>query len=176
MADSIESSHLATYVMDLISAGGTVTLMEREPRADEIGRRPFESQALILRVMRDRHSYGFWERDLRIQAEDKLIVIGAPAHPLTKDSSSNASCIREPRRIYSLVETEERMCRASTLGLHETPRVRPFSDPGCCRASDPEVCAGAGPLRAHCRYSRSDCRWQRRQRCAVPKFVSLRKH
>ncbi|HEY5755188.1 MAG TPA: potassium channel family protein [Steroidobacter sp.] len=81
MADSIESSHLATYVMDLISAGGTVTLMERAPRADEIGRRPFESQALILRVMRDRHSYGFWESDLRIQADDKLIVIGAPGAP-----------------------------------------------------------------------------------------------
>jgi voltage-gated potassium channel len=81
MADSIESSHLASYVMDLISAGGQVTLMEREPRPEEIGRRPFESRALILRVVRDRHSYSFWENDLRIQADDKLIVIGAHDSP-----------------------------------------------------------------------------------------------
>lgn len=85
MADSIESSHLATYVMDLISAGGQVMLVERAPRPEEIGQRPFESKALILRVMRDQHSYSFWEGDLRIQAEDKLIVIGAPgAHPTDK--------------------------------------------------------------------------------------------
>ena len=76
MADSIESSHLATYVMDLISAGGQVTLVERAPHQDEIGRRPFENRALILRVVRDRHSYGFWEDDLRSQPHDKLIVIG----------------------------------------------------------------------------------------------------
>ncbi len=81
MADSIESSHLATYVMDLISAGGQVTLMERAPRPEEIGHRPFESRALILRVLRGQRSYGFWESDLRIQAEDKLIVIGAPGTP-----------------------------------------------------------------------------------------------
>jgi voltage-gated potassium channel len=81
MADSIESSHLATYVMDLITAGGQVMLVEREPRPEEIGRRPFESRALILRVVRDRHSYSFWESDLRIQPEDKLIVIGAPGAP-----------------------------------------------------------------------------------------------
>ncbi|WP_129646797.1 potassium channel family protein [Peristeroidobacter agariperforans] len=81
MADSIESSHLATYVMDLISAGGQVTLVERTPHPDEIGRRPFENRASILRVVRDRRSYGFWEDDLRIQAEDKLIVIGPSVAP-----------------------------------------------------------------------------------------------
>lgn len=81
MADSIESSHLATYVMDLISAGGQVTLIERAPHPEEIGHRPFENRALILRVLRDRRSYGFWEDDLRIQAEDKLIVIGASGTP-----------------------------------------------------------------------------------------------
>jgi hypothetical protein len=36
---------------------------------------------LILRVLRDRHSYGFWEDDLRIQPDDKLIVIGASGTP-----------------------------------------------------------------------------------------------
>ncbi len=87
MADSIESSHLATYVMDLISAGGQVTLIERAPHPEEIGRRPFESRALIVRVVRDRQSHGFWESDLLIQPEDKLIVIGAPGAAADKRQS-----------------------------------------------------------------------------------------
>jgi voltage-gated potassium channel len=78
MADSIESSHLASYVMDLISAGGNVTLVEREPHPEEIGLRPMDSPSLIVRVVRDQHDHSFWESDLRIQAGDKLIVIRPP--------------------------------------------------------------------------------------------------
>jgi voltage-gated potassium channel len=78
MADSIESSHLATYVMDLISAGGQVTLVEREPLPDEIGQRPMESQSLIVRIVRDQQHHSFWENDLRVQPGDKLIVIRPP--------------------------------------------------------------------------------------------------
>jgi len=72
---------MATYVMDLISAGGQVTLIERTAQPEEIGRRPFENGALIVRVVRGRHSYGFWENDLRIQADDRLIVIGPAVTP-----------------------------------------------------------------------------------------------
>lgn len=76
MADSVESSHLATYVMDLITAGGKVTLVEREPQPNEIGRRPAEiGQSLIVRVVRSNHEYSFWEADAQIQPGDKLIVI-----------------------------------------------------------------------------------------------------
>ena len=54
MADSVESSHLAAYVMDLISAGGKVTLTERAPHPNEIGRSPVEvGESLIVRVLRD---------------------------------------------------------------------------------------------------------------------------
>ena len=77
MADSIESSHLANYVMDLISAGGKVTLVEREPLPEELGRSPSEvGQSLIVRVVREQQAYSFWEAGARIQAGDKLIVIG----------------------------------------------------------------------------------------------------
>ena len=78
MADSIESSHLATYVMDLISAGGQVTLVEREPLPDEIGHRPMECQSLIVRIVREQQHHSFWESDLRVQPDDKLIVIRPP--------------------------------------------------------------------------------------------------
>ena len=78
MADSIESSHLATYVMDLISAGGQVTLVEREPLPEEIGQRPMATQSLIVRIVRDQKHHSFWESDLRVQAGDRLIVIRPP--------------------------------------------------------------------------------------------------
>jgi voltage-gated potassium channel len=76
MADSVESPNLATYVMDLISAGGQVTLAERDPLPEEIGRRPAEvGQSPIVRVVRGKQTYSFWEPAARIQAGDKLIVI-----------------------------------------------------------------------------------------------------
>jgi voltage-gated potassium channel len=80
MADSVESSHLAAYVMDLISAGGQVTLVEREPHPDEIGKRPIESQSLIVRVVRDQEPHSIWDAEVRIQPGDKLIVMRPPAH------------------------------------------------------------------------------------------------
>lgn len=79
MADSVESSHMAAYVMDLISAGGQVTLVEREPHPEEIGRRPIESQSLIVRVVRNQEPHSIWDVDVRIQPGDKLIVMHPPA-------------------------------------------------------------------------------------------------
>jgi voltage-gated potassium channel len=81
MADSVESSHLAAYVMDLISAGGQVTLVEREPTPDEIGKRPIESQSLIVRVVRDQEPHSIWDTEVRIQPGDKLIVMRPPPAP-----------------------------------------------------------------------------------------------
>jgi len=76
MADSLDSSLLTSYVMDLISAGGQVVLIEREARADEVGRAPAELQnARIVRVIRGSRSLGFWETDARIQAGDVLVII-----------------------------------------------------------------------------------------------------
>jgi voltage-gated potassium channel len=80
MADSVESPHLATYVMDLISAGGQVMLAERKPRSEEIGRRPLDiGHSLIVRVIRGDHAYSFWEPSATIEADDKLIVLHSGA-------------------------------------------------------------------------------------------------
>lgn len=76
MADSIDSSVLATYVMDLITAGGRVMLSERQAQAAEIGRMPSDlHETRILRVMRGSRGYGFWEPEARIQAGDVLVVV-----------------------------------------------------------------------------------------------------
>ena len=76
MADSVESPHLTTYVMDLISAGGQVMLAERAPHPEEIGRRPLDiGHSLVVRVIRGAQTYSCWEPSARIQADDKLIVL-----------------------------------------------------------------------------------------------------
>lgn len=75
MADSVESNHLAAYVMDLITAGGHVTLVEREPLSQELGRRPAECDSRIVRVVRGQQAFNFWESELRVQPGDKLMVI-----------------------------------------------------------------------------------------------------
>jgi voltage-gated potassium channel len=76
MADSLESSALVAYVMDLISAEGRVALVEREARPQDVGRLPTElHDALVVRVVRGAKSYGFWQPDARIQAGDRLMVI-----------------------------------------------------------------------------------------------------
>lgn len=76
MADSLDSSVLASYVMDLISAGGRVMLIERESRPEEIGRLPVEmGESLILRVVRGAQAFSFWEPEARIREGDKLVVI-----------------------------------------------------------------------------------------------------
>ena len=76
MADSLDSSVLAAYVMDLISAGGRVTLIEREARPEEVGRTAVElTESRILRILRGEQGFGFWEAEERIQLGDKLVVV-----------------------------------------------------------------------------------------------------
>jgi voltage-gated potassium channel len=75
MADSLDSSVLVAYVMDLISADGRVVLVEREAQPNEIGCLPAELRdSRILRVMRGNTSFGFWEADA-IRPGDVLVVI-----------------------------------------------------------------------------------------------------
>ncbi|HEX7115644.1 MAG TPA: potassium channel family protein [Steroidobacter sp.] len=75
MADSLSSSVLATYVMDLISADGRVVLTERPAQPAEIGQLPSEvRQSPVLRVIRGSQAFGFWEAEARIQPGDVLAV------------------------------------------------------------------------------------------------------
>lgn len=82
MADSLETSTVASYIMDLISVGGRVTLIEREARDEDIGRMPGNvADSLVVRVLRGAQAFGIWEPDARIRKGDKLIVI-RPAETL----------------------------------------------------------------------------------------------
>ena len=76
MADSVDSSNLSAYVMDLISADGEIVLIERDALPQEVGRAPREvSEVLILRILRQGKALGFSDTHLRIEAGDKLVVV-----------------------------------------------------------------------------------------------------
>jgi len=76
MADSADSSILASYVMDLISADGQIMLIEREALPQEVGRSAQEIPAFIVRVMRNGQALGVGKPDVRIEAGDRLVIVG----------------------------------------------------------------------------------------------------
>lgn len=76
LADSLDTSNLAGYILDLMTAGGRVTLMERDARPEDVGRTPRDiREGLCVRVLRGKQVLGFWEPDVRVQSGDRLVVI-----------------------------------------------------------------------------------------------------
>jgi voltage-gated potassium channel len=87
MADSVETSHIADYVSDLMRASGRVRLRQRPARAGEIGRAMRELEpGFVVRLIRGTERVGFWEGDrARVREGDVLLVIepGNDAPPAT---------------------------------------------------------------------------------------------
>lgn len=75
MAGSLETTVLANYVMDLISASGRIVLVEREAREEEIGQMPGDLDVLAVAVVRNGRELQISEADSRLRPQDKLLVI-----------------------------------------------------------------------------------------------------
>lgn len=77
MADSVDTSHIADYVSDLMRSGGRVRLHQRPVRAQEVGRSMRELHpGLAVRLIRDGQRIGFWENgDSVIRAGDIVLII-----------------------------------------------------------------------------------------------------
>jgi voltage-gated potassium channel len=76
MADSVDSSTLNAYVMDLISADGEIVLLERAALPHEVGRSPAEIREVqVLRVLRQGRALAFGKPDVHIEAGDRLVVV-----------------------------------------------------------------------------------------------------
>lgn len=75
MAGSLESTVLANYVMDLISATGRIVLIQRDVRQAEIGQMPGDLDVLAVAVVRDGRELQINEPDSRLRPQDKLLVI-----------------------------------------------------------------------------------------------------
>lgn len=81
MAGSIETTVMANYVMDLISATGRIVLIERPVRPEEIGQLPIDLDVLAVAVVREGREIGISEADARLKPADKLLVIRQNAAP-----------------------------------------------------------------------------------------------
>jgi len=81
MADAVESRATVDFVSELMTYRGSYQLVEREPRAEEIGRAPLEIEGvLIVEVRRGNSRIGLWnEKNLRIEAGDRLLAIDSDA-------------------------------------------------------------------------------------------------
>lgn len=76
MAGSLDSSALLAYVMDLVTIGGRVTLLERQAQPQEIGKSPREiTDEVIVRVTRHNDELNVSDPTLRIEPGDTLVVI-----------------------------------------------------------------------------------------------------
>ncbi len=75
MAGSLETTVLANYVMDLISATGRIVLVEREVRPEEIGLLPAELDVLAVAVIRGGQEMGIDGPQARLRADDRMLVI-----------------------------------------------------------------------------------------------------
>ena len=70
MADAVESQSTVEFVSELISYRGSYQLVEREPRADEIGREAHGIPGvLVVEIRRGGRRIGLWnEKNLRVEA------------------------------------------------------------------------------------------------------------
>ena len=77
LADAVTTTHVADYVLDLLTAGGRVRLIERPALPEEIGKNPRQIQeSLVVRIHRGEEKIGYWEGDkFTIQAGDILLMI-----------------------------------------------------------------------------------------------------
>jgi voltage-gated potassium channel len=76
MANSITSSLVASYVHDMLTIDGRVTLAERVALAADIGLRPTELRdGIALRIHRGDAVIGFWETEARVQEGDRLLIV-----------------------------------------------------------------------------------------------------
>ena len=77
LATTHGGQHIADYLADLASMRGKVRMIERQVRADEVGR-PLKdiSDGLGLRIIRDGTPFGFWRPQVhRLEAGDIIMAI-----------------------------------------------------------------------------------------------------
>jgi len=81
MADAVASRTTVDFVSELMTYRGSYQLVERAPRAEEIGRDPLAIEGvLIVEVRRGSSRIGLWnEKNLRIEAGDRLLAIDSDA-------------------------------------------------------------------------------------------------
>ena len=75
LATTHGGQHIADYLADLASRQGRVQMVERDVRAEEIGRSLKEiTDGLGLRIIREGKPYGFWRPQVEKLQEGDIIM------------------------------------------------------------------------------------------------------
>ncbi len=78
LADSVAHRHVNDFVLDVLSFGGRLLLIERPAKESEIGKRAgIVGSVLVLRILRQGKPVGFWEAHATISAGDTLLALEA---------------------------------------------------------------------------------------------------
>jgi voltage-gated potassium channel len=76
LADAVAHRHINDFVLDVLSSGGRLLLVERLARDAEVGHRAGTiGRTLVLRILRGDRPVGFWESDAIIAAGDTLLAL-----------------------------------------------------------------------------------------------------
>ncbi len=76
LADAVTHRHVNDFVLDVLSSGGRLLLVERHAREDEVGQRAgVVGGVLVLRILRGGQPVGFWETGATISAGDTLLLL-----------------------------------------------------------------------------------------------------
>ncbi|HET9845732.1 MAG TPA: hypothetical protein VFQ02_08255, partial [Nitrospira sp.] len=78
LAAAVGHPHFTEYVQDLLTAGGRVTLTERQPKPEEIGQSASALKPdILLRLHRRGEVYNFWDlqEGQKMEAGDTLLIL-----------------------------------------------------------------------------------------------------
>lgn len=76
LADAVAHRHVNDFVLDVLSSGGRLVLLERAARPDEIGRPAgVVGRAMVLRILRGGGPVGFWEPGAIIADGDVVLAL-----------------------------------------------------------------------------------------------------
>jgi voltage-gated potassium channel len=76
LADAVSHRHINELIMDMLSSGGRLMLVERRARPDEIGRPAgVVGNSLVIRILRSGQPVGFWEPGAIISDGDTVLAL-----------------------------------------------------------------------------------------------------
>ena len=95
LAAAVGHPHFTEYVQDLLTAGGRVTLTERQPKPEEIGKSAAALKPdILLRLYRRGEVYNFWDlqEGQNMEAGDTLLILtSAVRTPASHQDHSKAA-------------------------------------------------------------------------------------
>lgn len=102
LADAVIRPHTVSYMVDMMTAGGTINMTERPAKPEEIGKYMHEIKPeLVVRILRDGKQIGFWERSENKIKQGDLLVIIAATEARSTQAEEETAVVESPERTDS---------------------------------------------------------------------------